>query len=343
MKKKYPGRIIHELWPARFMEELETMIKTVQKIAENPDVKVLIIYQAVPGTNAAVDKFIESREARGVSKDDYLIIYCYPQEDLSEITARADIILEDDFLEMGVAMPKLAAKMGAKTFIHYSFPRHTAQPIVAARMEILAAECAKLGIDYVELIAPDPMHEAGDAGAFDFILEDVPKQVAKYGKDTAFFCTQTRMQIPLIEAVLAEGAIYPSPCSQPSPFLGFPEALELKSTATNPETGYYDADISDPAVTQAAMEDIRQILVDAGAGGRFATWPVEPIMLNTWAATEYAFKWMEGKTDGKVDKQAFIDCMEAYTGPGVSIRPYTKDGITYDNLWLFMEPYVIFK
>ena len=60
--------------------------------------------------------------------------------------------------------------------------------------------CEELGIEFVDATAPDPTGDAGLSGAQQFILEDVPKMVDKYGKDTAFFSTNCAMQIPLVKA-----------------------------------------------------------------------------------------------------------------------------------------------
>lgn len=80
-------KIMHVLWPDNFMTEQEQMISTVAKIGSDPDVKALIINQAVPGTNAAVDKLLETR-------DDMFIVYCTPQENPPDVAQRADLILD---------------------------------------------------------------------------------------------------------------------------------------------------------------------------------------------------------------------------------------------------------
>ena len=58
---------------------------------------------------------------------------------------------------------------------------------------------------------------------------------------------------------------------------------------------------------------------------------------------DYAFKWMAGKTNGKADINVMQECMEAYTGPGVDIEPLLEDGVTYDNFFMYMQPYITFK
>jgi len=128
---------------------------------------------------------------------------------------------------MGVSIPKQAAKQGAKVFVHYSFPRHMSIVLLAARRDLMKQTCEEIGIEFVDATAPDPTGDAGLSGAQQFILEDVPKMVEKYGKDTAFFSTNCAMQIPLIKAAYEEGAIYPQPCC-PSPYHGFPAALGAK-------------------------------------------------------------------------------------------------------------------
>lgn len=72
--------------------------------------------------------------------------------------------------------------MGAKTFIHYSFPRHLSMELIARRKDLMEKRCKELGIQFVSVSAPDPMGEQGITGSQQFILEDVPRQLAKYGK-----------------------------------------------------------------------------------------------------------------------------------------------------------------
>ncbi len=91
MSQKYGDRIVHVTWPDNFMTEQEQMITTVSKLAADPEIKAVIINQAVPGTNAAIDKLLETR-------DDMLIIYGTPQENPEDVAARADIILKPNEL-----------------------------------------------------------------------------------------------------------------------------------------------------------------------------------------------------------------------------------------------------
>lgn len=326
MTEKYGDRIVHVTWPDNFMTEQEQMITTVGKLAADPEIKALIINQAVPGSNAAVDKLLETR-------DDMLIIYATPQENPEDVAVRADIILQPNELDMGPAMVEQAAKMGAKTFVHYSFPRHMAQVLLSSRRELIKEKCAELNLEFVDATAPDPTGDSGVSGAQQFILEDVPKMVAQYGKDTAFFSTNCAMQVPLIKACVSEGAIYPQPCC-PSPYHGYPAALGLVSEDASAVSDMNIEDIV--AQTTAALEE-------AGVLGRFSTWPVPVSMMMTVAGTEYAFEWMAGNTDGKLDLDVLKVKMDEYAGLDCQMSPYTDDaGTVYDNYQLIMMDYLTY-
>ncbi|NLN48373.1 MAG: DUF3798 domain-containing protein [Clostridiales bacterium] len=325
VQKKYgKDKIVHELWPDNFMTEQEQMISVLTKLAADPDIKAVIINQAVPGTNPSVDKFLEARD-----KDDVLIVYASPQENAPDVSVRADFILQPDELAMGSTIPNQAKRQGAKTLVHYSFPRHMSIPMLAERRSLMKEECAKIGLEFVDATAPDPTSEAGVTGAQQFILEDVPKMVKKYGKDTSFFSTNCSMQVPLIKAAFDAGAIYSQPCC-PSPYHGFPSALGLQV----PE------DIV--GGLQDVIDQTTKIVVDAGLGGRFSTWPVPAAMMATIASADYAVEWIEGRTNGKVDEKVLADCMADYAGLEISLNPYVEDGVSYDNYLLFLMDFLTY-
>lgn len=317
-------KIVHVLWPDNFMAEQEQMVSIVSKIAADPEIKALIINQAVPGTNAAVDKLLETR-------DDMFIVYSTPQENPPDVAARADLILQPDELKMGDNIPVQAQKLGAKTFVHYSFPRHMSQVLLSARRELMKTKCAEIGLKFVDATAPDPQGESGVPGAQQFILEDVPKMVAEYGKDTAFFSTNCAMQTPLIKACVDAGAIYPQPCC-PSPYHGYPTALGI-------ESGDYSEDSLKNTIAATA-----KVLEEKGVLGRFSTWPVPVAMMSTVASAEYAIKMMNGEVsaDG-LDIKALEQCMADYAGVAVSTSPYAEDGgKTYDNYRLIIMDFLTY-
>lgn len=322
---KYGDQIYHVTWPDNFMTEQEQMVSIVGKIAGDPDIKALIINQAVPGTNAAVDKLLETR-------DDMFIVYYEPQENPPDVCARANLVLMPNVLAMGPVMIKQAKEMGAKTFVHYSFPRHMSQVLLSGRRDLMIETCKEEGIEFVDATAPDPTSEVGVPGAQQFILEDVPKMVAQYGEDTAFFSTNCAMQIPLIKSTVDTHAIYPSPCD-PSPYHGFPAALGI-------ETGDEMGDIN------YVIDETRRIAAENNMTGRLATWPVPASMMGTVAGAEYAIKWINGEVPKEgIDTAVLTSCMQDYiketTGNAVSMEltAYEENGVTYDNFLMLLMGY----
>ncbi len=315
--------IMHLTWPDNFMAEQEQMISTLARVAADPEVKAVILNQAVPGSNAAVDKMLETR-------DDLFIVYCSPQENPPDVALRADLVIQPNQLLMGESITTKSKEMGAETLVHYSFPRHMSVVMLSQRRDIMQETCEELGMEFVDATAPDPTGDAGVPGAQQFILEDVPKMVAEYGKDTAFFATNCSLQIPLITAILEEGAIYSQPCC-PSPYHGFPSALGITST------GY-----TDEAMAQV-VSDTAVALKERGGLGRFATWPVPVSMMYAVASTEYAVKILSGEVSADtLDIAVLEQCMADYAGLNVTTAPLVASGNTYDNFRMIMMDYLVY-
>jgi len=314
--------IIHMTYPDKFMDEQETTIANVASMASDPDVKAILLVQAVPGSSAAIDK------AREINPD-LLIIAGIPGEDPKMIASKADIVVQSDELKMGQTIPDQAKKQGAKVLVHYSFPRHMSYPLLAARRDLMAQRCAEIGIEFVDATAPDPTSDAGVSGAQQFILEDVPRMVEKYGKDTAFFSTNCAMQVPLIKACLEEGAIYPQPCC-PSPYHGFPSALGIEI----PEDKKGDIDY--------VVEEIRKRIAEKGGTGRFSTWPVPVAMMILEGSAEYAKAWIEGEITERVDKDRLAEEFKKYAGVDINLDLLVEDGVTYDNYFLTLLDFLNF-
>lgn len=309
-------------YPDKFMDEQETTISNVVALASNPDVKAIIIVQAVPGISAGIEK---ARELR----DDILFIAGVPGEDPSMIAEKADLVFATDELSMGTTIIEQAKAMGATTFVHYSFPRHMSYALLAARRDLFKENCDANGIEFVDATAPDPTGDAGVTGAQQFILEDVPRMVAEYGKDTAFFSTNCSMQVPLIESVLDEGALYPQPCC-PSPYHGFPSALGIEI----PEDKKGDIDY--------AVEAIKAAIAEKGGTGRLSTWPVPVNMMFVEAGADYAVEWAQGGFEEKVNVEKVAEHFKAYAGVDVTMNKLVDGDTTYENYLMVLLDFLTF-
>ena len=306
--------IITATYPDNFMSEMETTVSTLVGFASDPDVKAIVMCQAVPGAKAGFDKI------REMGRDDILLIAGTPQEDPGVISAAADIVLYADEVAQGDTILETCANWEVDVLIHYSFPRHMAMELIVARHELMKANADALGIELVDVTAPDPTAEAGLSASQQFILEDVPQQLAKYeGKKVAFFTTNCGMQPSLQAACLDEpNAYYPQPCC-PSPYHAFPATLGLEL-----EIGGDD---------EAALKQIANKLAEHDATGRFSTWAHPVAMAMIELGVEYAKGYIDGTITSRNDAAA-LDALMQTKVPGAVVNTYTDaNGVTYDNYY----------
>ena len=312
--------IITDTYPDNFMSEMETTVSKLVAFASAPDVKAIVMCQAVPGAKAAFDKI------REMGRDDILLIAGTPQEDPGVISAAADVVMYADEAKQGDTIMETCANWGIDVLIHYSFPHHMAMELIVARHELLQQNADALGIELVDVTAPDPTAEAGLSASQQFILEDVPQQLAKYeGKKVAFFTTNCGMQPSLQAAVLDEpNAYYPQPCC-PSPYHAFPATLGLEL-----EIGGDDED---------ALHQIALKLQEHDAVGRFSTWAHPVAMTIIEVGVEYAKAYIDGDVTVKTDGEKLAAMLEEKV-PGAKIEnteTYTDaNGTTFDNYYTIL-------
>lgn len=317
MVAKYGDRIVTATYPDNFSSETETTIANVVALSSDPDVKAIVFVQAVPGASAAIDKVRETRP-------DMLFVSGVAAEDPATIASKSDIVMLVDEISMGTSIPAMAGEMGAKTFIHYSFARHLSYATIAARRELMIEKCKELGINFVDVTAPDPTGDAGVSGAQQFILEDVPRQIKQYGKDTAFFSTNCGMQEPLIRSILEQGAIFPQQCC-PSPYHGYPAALNI-------DVAGHEGDV------QYMLDSIDAKLTEKGQEGRMSTWSVPVNMLMVEAGVDYAIEFLEGRTTGTVDEAALSKIINRIAGGegSAKLTKYNENGVEIDNYYMLL-------
>lgn len=317
------GMIKHVTYPDNFASELETTISVIAGLADDPLMKAIIVNQAVGGTAPAFQQIRQKRP-------DILLLCGMPQEDPNVISQAADLISDCDNISRGYYMVKNAQAMGAKTFVHISFPRHMSVELLARRRAIIEEACKDLGLKYAFETAPDPATDIGVAGAQAQLLQMMPGLIAKYGKDTAFFTTNDGLSEPLIKQVVDNGAIYVEN-DTPTPLIGFPAALnlDLKDVA-----GDF------PAITKR----IEQAIVDKGESGRVGACAYSFSYCNSAALGKFAMSVIEGKAKIN-DTNALIEAYDAVT-PGCKwVTSKYKDAKTNevkDNYLLVLEDTYIF-
>ena len=239
------------IYPDNFTEELETTIQTIVNMSDDPEMKAIIVNQAVPGTAEAFRQIKERRP-------DILCIAGEAHEDLPVIGAAADLVCNNDFVARGYLIIRTAHELGCDTFVHVSFPRHMAYETMSRRVAIMQAACEEFGMKFVLETAPDPTSDVGVAGAQAYILEKVPEWVEKYGKQAAYFCTNDAHTEPLLKQLLTYGGYFIE-ADLPSPLMGYPGALGLDLTA---EAGDFEK----------ILAKVESAICEKGGADHFGTW-----------------------------------------------------------------------
>ena len=322
LKAAYPDIVVTATYPDNFSTETEQTIATVTNMAADPAVKAIIICQAVPGMTAAINKVKETR-------DDILFIAGVAAEDPAVIAAAADMVMLVDEISMGTTIIDQAAAQGAKTFVHISFERHLGYATISARQALFKARCAELGIEYVEATAPDPTGDAGVTGAQAWVTENIKVYVEKYGKDTAFFCTNCSMQVPLIQQVAELGAVYPQQCC-PSPYHAYPSAFNISTDGHEGDVNYM-------------LDQITAKVNEYGNTGRMSTWSVAINMCMIEAGFEYATKWIKGEITERCNMEKMTAIFSELAGGEATITCYEDETVgKLDNFFMILCPFYNF-
>ena len=317
------GMIQHLTYPNNFSAEQETTISQIVSLANDPLMKAIVMNQAVPG---ATEGFRRVREMR----PDILLLAGVPFEDPLVIGKAADLMIRNDFVSTGYRVVWAAKKLGAKTFVHISFPRHMSIEPLARRRMVIEQACKDLGLQFVFETAPDPLSDVGVVGAQQFLLENVPKWVRKYGKDTSFYATNDAHTEPLIRQVVEHGGIFVE-ASLPSPLLGYPGALGIDLKA---EQGDF------PAI----MKKIDAVVVAKGGKGRLGTWSYSFPYSLTVGLTQHAINVIEGQSK-MTNLQDIFKAFGKYTPGAKWGGSYYVDGSTgvkLNNFVMLLQDTYIF-
>lgn len=316
--EKHPGMIKHITLPDNFSEEQETAITQILGLGDDPEIKAIVICAGYSGILPAIQKIKTKRP-------DLLIITAPIWDDPDMMAKYVDLALDTDWVQRGISIPTKAQKMGAKTFIHYSFPTHMAKEVLAKRRDMMKATCEKLGMQFVEITTPDPTTGAGRSPMLQFLQEDIPRQIAKYGKDTAVFGTNCPMQDVIIAQALELKFIMPEQCC-PTPTQGYPAAMEL--AIAQEDVGNFDK----------LNATIKEKAAAAGMTGRLSTWPIPVGYFFPEFSTELAIEKLEGKT-GDFDLAALKKMAKDVAGVDVAFNQMKPE---IDNYYLIIMDSIIY-
>ena len=319
------GKIVHITYPDNFMQEMETTISQIASLADDPKMKAVIMGEGVPGTVEAYRRIREKRP-------DILLLTNSAHEDPEMVAEVVDLALETDIVARGHLIVLAAKQLGADKFMHISFPRHLSYEIISRRRNIMKETAKDLGMEFIDMSAPDPVSDVGVAGAQQFILEQVPNWLEKYGQNTAFFATNNSHTEPLLKRIAEKGGYFIE-ADLPSPTMGYPGALGIKF------------DESEKGNWQAILKKVEKSVIDANGTGRMGTWAYSYSFTGVLSLTDHAMNVIEGKCE-MLDFNAFIETLKANTpGAGWNGSYYIGvDGVEKENfLMIYQDTYILGK
>lgn len=269
--------VLTATYPDNFVEEKETTIQSIVQFADDPDVKAIVVCQAVPGVAEA---FRQVKERR----DDIICLAGESQEDPGLIMDAADVTVMNDFVARGYLIVNTAKQLGCDTLVHISFPRHLGIESLARRLAVMKEAGKDLGVTIVEETAADPTSDVGVTGAQQYILEHAPEWIEKYGENSAYFCTNDAHTAPLIKTLVEKGGYFIE-ADLPSPLMGYPDALGIE---------FSDDDMTNYSFL---LDSVEKAIVEKGGAGRFGTWAYSYTYTLTAGLAEHAMNVIEGKSE----------------------------------------------
>lgn len=251
MVQKYPDLVVHKTLPENFATDKEGCISVVTSLADDPEMKYIIFDNGMEGIVPAFQTIREKRP------DIVTMVTC--NDDPALLNEYVDISITTDWNRRGETIATKAHNMGAKTLIHYSFPTHMASESKVVRRDRMKETCEKLGMEFVEITTPDPQTGNGTAPMLQFLREDIPRQIEKYGPDTNIFGTNCPMYDVILDEAFKLKFIVAEQCC-PTPTQAYPTVLNLE--ITEDDLGNYDK------INQMITEKSKE----AGMTGRLSGW-----------------------------------------------------------------------
>ncbi|MCT4661867.1 MAG: DUF3798 domain-containing protein [Tissierellales bacterium] len=300
MVKKYPNIVKHITLPENFATEIETGLSQIESLADDPKMKAITISSGQSGLLPAFQKIKEKRP-------DIITITAPIWDDPDMMSQYIDVCLDTDWVRRGESIARKAHDMGAKTLIHYSFPTHMAKEVIVNRHDKMKETAEALGMTFVDVTTPDPQTGNGPAAMQQFLREDIPRQIEKYGKDTNIFGTNCGMYDVILGEALNLKYLMAEQCC-PTPTQAFPTVMNLEIAAE--DAGNY-AKINEMISAKAKEADMT---------GRLSGWPTPVTIFLPEYSVELAKVMIENPEFDYKNLESLNALGEDMTGFGVDFQ-----------------------
>jgi hypothetical protein len=339
-------QVVHKIWPSWGAVNGEEIIDEMfSEISEDHDVKAMIIFDSFSDSSYVIDSLTDLRD------DIFLVFVIYAFSDKADyIDVRADLIIQTDAHRLGETYARQAISMGAETLAEYSFPMNRSDPVHSLRRDAIITTAEREGIRFIDLEAPTP--GGGDwlqINMSPFLMQDLPRQAERLGKNTAFFGSSIFFQDLIMTQTVATGAIFVL-TDHPSIFHTYPEVFEIEYRI---ETDQED-ELGRPILRRMDVPELLQALdeaVDAaGMAGRVSCWAVPDFMMWLTIGFMYSVEWLSGNVPqerGVIDIDVLERLAREYTASlgldaGVTLEALTHDGEMIGHYVLGVIDYYVF-
>jgi len=310
-------------------ESEEEIAKFVDEIAQNTEIKVIIVNPGSYGEDYITDTLREQR-------NDVFIIYT---DDRSSNDKKANLVLEVDVNEIVKNFPEKALELGADTLIFF-YDLSVGYTEESDWHRMMREKSKEIGLLFVEVDVGGVI-QCGSSYA-EYMSETIPPLLEEYGANTVLFGLDN-------ERLFWSGGhdryiylpIYMS-WFEPTPF---DIALRLSII------GWSDSDFHEKASDiPYLIEEIKNYLEENNSIGRIAFFPMSQKVLFPLAAAEYGLKWATGEVpqygiDIAVLEQIMLDIITEYTGlqSSVNLTTLIENDVIYENYILVLPDYLIYQ
>lgn len=315
LAEEYPDIVTHLSLPEEPETEIETSISTIVSAADDPLTKAVVV---ISGQSGLIPAFQQIKEIN----EDIITIAAPVYDDPEMMSQYIDLIIDTNWIERGVTIPTKAYEMGATTFIHYSFPTHLSKELISARKDMMQQTCEELGMEWVEVVTPDPQTGDGTEAMLQFLREDIPRQVETYGTDINIFGTNCPMYDVILDEAMELGFFVAEQCC-PTPTQSFPTVLGLEIE----EEDSMNFDLINEMISDAIAEE--------GMTGNISGWPIPVTVYMPQMGVYIAMEMIENDFDPLVIENIEELSVEKF-GVEADFSKLEEDGVEYDNYYVMI-------
>lgn len=179
--------IKHIVMPKNFVKNANKSEETINKLAKDKDIKVVVFSSREKGMLTYANKLKEARK-------DMVVLGADLNATEKELADNLDLSYISDTTLDGKNTVQLAKEMGAKAFIlYYSDKDLKDKPNLSKKISEIESECVEQDLALEKVKVQDINSKEDEYSVKKFISEDINKEIYKYGEDINLYGTNYTM------------------------------------------------------------------------------------------------------------------------------------------------------